>query len=143
MVDRPLEYDNLAYVFHFYAAGHSFHEEIDQIAAHLPLFATEWAAATWETDSQNDLAKTEPWLKVIDRRKISWTYWNFAPGKSVFNVFDKTTTSNGPFLPTGDNVSDTGRLVFTLLNASSDTSAQSAWKAAPNDAARAAESSHE
>ncbi len=120
VVDSPLKHENVAYVFHFYAAGHSFHAKIDQLAEHLPLFATEWAATTWETDSQNDLAKTKPWLEMSDRRRISWTYWCFASGKSVFSVLDKTTTPSGPFSPTGDNVTDTGKLVYTLLNTPSD-----------------------
>ena len=124
VVDNRLKHENVAYVFHFYAAGHSFHAKIDQIAEHLPLFATEWAAATWETDSQNDIVKTKPWLEMIDRRKISWTYWTFATGKSVFSVLDGTTTPNGPFSPTGDNVTDTGRLVYSLLNTPRDTWAQ-------------------
>ena len=66
IVDNPLDSENIAYVFHFYAAGHSFHTEIDQIAEHLPLFATEWAAATWESDSENDLEKSD----IPSRRSV-------------------------------------------------------------------------
>ena len=117
IADDPLKQGNIVYVVHFYAAGHKFDAAVDAAASRLPLFATEWASATWERDSKNDPEAAARWLKVIDRHKIGWTYWNFAPGDSVFNAFAKGTGAVRKDLkPKGTNVSETGKLIYELLN---------------------------
>ena len=120
VADHPLEHDNVVYVVHYYAAGHTFHAQIDQVAQRLPLFATEWAAASWKPDSRNDLVKTQPWLDVLNRNKIGWTYWNFAPGDGVFGAFVPDTNPKDELGPGSPAVSDTGRLLFFLLNTPRD-----------------------
>jgi len=120
VADHPLEHDNVAYVVHYYAAGHTFHDQIDQIAQRLPLFATEWAAASWKPSSENDLVKTQPWLDVLNRNQIGWTYWNFAPGDGVFGAFLPDTNPQDDLGPGSPAVSDTGRLMFFLLNTPRD-----------------------
>ena len=136
VADHPLEHDNVAYVVHYYAAGHTFHPQIDQIAERLPLFATEWAAASWKRESSNDLVKAQPWLDVLDRHQIGWTYWNFAPGDGIFGAFKEGTASDGDLGPQSPGVSDTGKLLFLLLNTPRD-----AWSSVHEsnaDAARGA-----
>jgi len=126
VVEAPLEYRNIAYVVHAYAAGHTFHPAVDEIADQLPLFATEWAAASWTRTSANDLVKAQPWIEMFNRRGISWTYWNFCPGDGVFGCFTEGTTPDDELGPTSLHVSETGKLVYFLLNTPRD-----AWQAAP------------
>jgi endoglucanase len=120
VVDSPLKHENVAYVVHAYAAGHSFHAVIDEIAERLPLFVTEWAAATWDRSSANDLVKAQPWIELFDRRGISWTYWNFSPGDGVFGCFTEGTSPDDGLDPGSPRVSETGRLVYLLLNTPRD-----------------------
>lgn len=120
VVDRPLDHPNVVYVVHYYAAGHSFYDQIDQIAQRLPLFATEWAAASWKRDSSNDLVRTQPWLDVLNRNQIGWTYWNFAPGDGVFGAFEAATNADGDLEPASPRVTETGRLLYLLLNTPRD-----------------------
>ena len=120
VADHPLDHANVAYVVHYYAAGHGFHAQIDEVAKRLPLFATEWAAASWKPESRNDLVKTQPWLDVLNRNQIGWTYWNFAPGDGVFSAFEAATRPDGPLGPDSPAVSDTGQLLFLLLNSPRD-----------------------
>lgn len=117
IADSPIDHPNILYVLHFYAAGHEFWDAIDAAAKRLPLFVTEWASAKWTTDSENDPENTAKWLEVLNRHKIGWTYWNFAPGNSVFNTFvDGTEPSRDALNPNGKNISETGKLVFKLLH---------------------------
>jgi endoglucanase len=134
VVDAPLDHENVAYVVHAYAAGHTFHAVIDEIAERLPLFVTEWAAASWQKTSDNDLVKAQPWIEMFDRRGISWTYWNFCPGDGVFGCFTEGTSSDDGLDPRSPRVSETGKLVYLLLNTPRD-----GWQAtAPTSAAAAA-----
>lgn len=120
VVDHPLDFENVAYVVHAYAAGHSFHAIVDRIAEKVPLFVTEWSAATWDRASGNDLVKAQPWIEVFDRRGISWTYWNYCPGDGVFGMFRAGTTCDDNLAPGSSQVSETGRLVYMLLNTPRD-----------------------
>jgi endoglucanase len=115
--DSPVESENILYVLHFYAAGHDFYEAVDEAAEKLPLFVTEWAAASWSTDSKNDPGKAASWLEVLNRHKIGWTYWNFAPGNSIYSPFkDGTKPIQKDLEPQSDNISETGKLMFQFLN---------------------------
>ncbi len=120
VVKAPLRHRNVAYVVHAYAAGHTFHAAIDEIAEQLPLFATEWAAASWKRTSENDLVKAQPWIEMFNRRGISWTYWNFCPGDGVFGCFKEGTTPDDRLTPESPQVSETGKLVYFLLNTPRD-----------------------
>lgn len=120
VADHPLKHDNVVYVVHYYAAGHTFYAQIDAAAQRLPLFATEWAAASWKPGSRNDLVRTQPWLDVLNRNQIGWTYWNFAPGDGIFGAFEPNASSGGELGPGSPGVSDTGRLLFLLLNTPRD-----------------------
>lgn len=125
VVDRPLRHPNVAYVVHVYAAAHGFHAEIDEIADRLPLFVTEWSAASYRNDSHNDLVKAQPWIELFMRRKISWTYWNFSPGDGVFGAFVPKTSADDVLGPGGARVSETGKLIHLLLTTPRDAWAES------------------
>lgn len=114
---------NSMYVFHFYAAAHTFYPTISDAAKVLPLFCTEWASSSFSDDSQNDFTQGQNWIDMMATNKISWGYWNFATGKSIMNMFDSTTTAIGPFGPNGANVTATGTKVFSWLTVPTDT-----WK---------------
>jgi endoglucanase len=114
--DSPIEFKNILYVLHFYAVGHDFYEVVNEAAATLPLFATEWAAASWLTDSKNNPEKAAQWLKVINRHKIGWTYRNFAPS-SIYSPFkDEIKPVREDLESQGDAISETGKLMYQYLN---------------------------
>jgi hypothetical protein len=123
IANDKLTYENIMYVFHFYAVSHTFRNDVNDAAKVLPLFCSEWATSDYQTDSQNDFVKGQAWVDMMAANKISWGYWNYAPGKDVFNLFTAATTESGPFLATGGNVSATGQKVFTWLTVPEDN-----WK---------------
>ena len=123
VTNNPIHDQNTVYVVHFYAAGHKFSAEIDRIAEKLPIFATEWAAASWSRESKNDIIEAQKWLKVLNKHKIGWTYWTFAPSGSIFAPFKKGTKSTDDLLPNGNNISETGKLLYIYLNTPIDN-----WK---------------
>jgi endoglucanase len=127
IADKPLDFPNVLYVIHYYAGAHTFQSALEQASSRLPLFSTEWASSGFQETSSLDPAKGKAFVDMLNRRKISWCYWNFSnstPG--VFAMLDKTTTATGPFSPTGSNVTPTGRLVYDWLNTPAD-----AWKDRP------------
>jgi endoglucanase len=120
VVNDPLSHPNVAYVVHYYAAAHEFHADIDRIAEQLPLFVTEWSAASYRRTSSLNLARSQPWIELLMRRRISWTYWNFAPGDGVFGAFLPETSAGDDLSPLGPRTSETGKLLYLLLNTPRD-----------------------
>lgn len=116
VINDPIKDHNTAYVFHFYAGGHKFPKKLDYIASKVPIFITEWAACSWDLGSPNDMESTEKWLEVINKHKISWTYWNYAPGTSSYSMFTSRETTDKALDPKGDNITETGKLVYKLLH---------------------------
>jgi endoglucanase len=120
ITNSPIDATNIAYVVHFYAAGHKYSAQIDKVAQHLPLFVTEWAAASWSVDSKNDVIEANKWLDVLNKHKIGWTYWSFAPGNSIFSPFKKGTASTDNLSPNSPQISETGKLLYLYLNTPQD-----------------------
>jgi endoglucanase len=116
VINDPIDDDNVAYTFHFYAGGHKFSEKLDYIASKVPVFITEWAACSWDMGSPNDMESTAKWTSVMNKHKISWTYWNYAPGTSSYSIFKTADTTDSGLDPKGDNITPTGELLYKLLN---------------------------
>lgn len=118
---NKLPYSNILYVIHYYAAAHGFQAAYEAASKELPLFSTEWASAGFQDSSANDVGKGQAFLDMMRRRKIGWCYWNYSDGSpAVFAAFDSSTTPNGPFSPTGSNVTATGRLLYNWLSQPED-----------------------
>lgn len=118
---KKLDFSNVMYVIHYYAASHDFQSALEAASMELPLFSTEWAAAGFQESSGNDEAKGQAFVDMLRRRKIGWCYWNWSDGTpGIFAAFDSSTTSSGPFAPDGSNVTATGRLVHKWLSQPED-----------------------
>lgn len=79
----PLSGDNLMYTLHFYSCSHATYPFRDRaqsaLDAGLPLFVSEWGAATAdgiETDS-GCIAEAAAWHDWMDDNHISWAAWKF------------------------------------------------------------------
>ena len=78
---RPLEYDNIMYVLHFYAASHyeGLRAELTSaMDAGLPVFISECGISESDGDGRIDFASAAEWFSCLDQRKISYTVWNLS-----------------------------------------------------------------
>lgn len=79
----PVAGDNLMYTLHFYSCTHTAYPFLDRASnalnAGLPLFVSEWGAATADgidTDS-TCIAEATTWHDWMDENGISWAAWKF------------------------------------------------------------------
>jgi Cellulase (glycosyl hydrolase family 5) len=69
---------NVLYTFHFYAAS----MRLDQVVPYLgqiPLFVTEWSAASYSGDAPDAYARAAEFVAALDSaaQRVSWTAWSF------------------------------------------------------------------
>ncbi len=108
VINNPLDFDNIMYSFHFYAASHQqkYRDALLTAAGSLPLFVTEWGAQTYTGDGPNDFASTQKYLDILADKKISWTYWNFSDDEFSGAALVPGTCPEGPW--TGDRLKASG-----------------------------------
>ena len=86
-VNDPLEYDNIVYALHFYAATHTQwlrNRSVTALSNGLPLFASEFGTCESTGDGDINYTQSEAWFDFMEDNLISWCNWSIA---------DKTETS--------------------------------------------------
>lgn len=99
----PVSGSNLMYAFHFYACSHTTAYYLGKadaaLNAGLPLFVSEWGAATADGNTTNSTCINEAgaWHDWMDQHGISWAAWKLdnCPDATCFFVDDAVPTSGG------------------------------------------------
>lgn len=77
----PLEYENVLYALHFYAATHTgwLRERLESCMAQgLPVFVSEFGTCDASGNGNNDFWQAAQWLDLLDNYSISYCCWNLA-----------------------------------------------------------------
>lgn len=94
----PLEFDNIMYALHFYAATHTdwLRERAEKcITSGLPVFVSEFGCCDASGNGANDFSQTEKWLKLLDKYGVSYCNWNFANKNESSSCFKESASANG------------------------------------------------
>ncbi|BBN83804.1 hypothetical protein PA25_37890 [Pseudoalteromonas sp. A25] len=99
VVNNPLQFNNIMYTFHFYAASHrDFHRNmLDKASDVLPVFVTEWGTQNYEGEGPNDFNSAQEYIDLMHRKNISWTNWNFSDDWRSGAVFKTGACQQGKF----------------------------------------------
>jgi endoglucanase len=99
IVSNPLNFGNIMYTFHFYAADHQdqYLNELSWAADRLPVFVTEFGSQEASGDGPNDFTMTQRYIDLMRQKKISWTNWNYSDDFRSGAVWKTGTCSNGPW----------------------------------------------
>ncbi len=78
---RPLDFDNVMYVLHFYAATH--HEGLRgelraAVEAGLPVFISECGVSEASGDGRIDFASAAEWFSYLSAHQISYAVWSLS-----------------------------------------------------------------
>lgn len=78
---RPLNFDNIMYVLHFYAASHTdgLRTELSSaVEAGLPVLISECGICEASGDGRIDFASAATWFRYLDEHKISYAIWSLS-----------------------------------------------------------------
>lgn len=96
---NKLDYDNIVYSLHFYAATHK-QDLIDKaqmaIDNDIPLFVSEFGISEASGNGQIDTTSADTWIKFLGENQISYVMWNLSnkDESSALIKSDVTSTTN-------------------------------------------------
>lgn len=94
VANSPLDYDNIMYTFHFYAADNCMTDKITTaIKKRIPVFISEHGGMDADGNGSVDFNSLNKWYKVIDDNKLSFVAWNLSNTKGDASIFKPTTTT--------------------------------------------------
>jgi endoglucanase len=95
---NPLQYDNIAYTLHFYAATHKQalrNKATTAINNGIALFVTEWGTCESTGDGFLDYPEVENWITFMNVNKLSWCNWSVADKVETSAALKPNVDSNG------------------------------------------------
>jgi len=111
IVADPVNFDNVMYTFHFYAASHKqeYLNALDSASNVLPIFVTEFGTQEYTGDGSNDFVMSQAYIDLMVEKKISWVSWNFSDDFRSGAVWNTETCTSGQW--TEDNLKQAGQWI--------------------------------
>jgi len=99
IVANPVNFPNIMYTFHFYAASHTdtYRNEVRNAASKLPLFVTEWGTTSATGGGTVDIQSSTAWLDLLDSLKISHVNWTYSDANESSAAFKAGTCSGSNY----------------------------------------------
>lgn len=93
----PLNYKNVMYAFHFYAATHAgLRSNVENcVAQGLPVFVSEFGTCDASGGGANDFNETQKWLSYFDKQGISYCNWSICNKDETCSVLRPGTSADG------------------------------------------------
>lgn len=98
VLKSPLDYDNIMYSLHFYAATHTdwLRQRLETcVSAGLPVFVSEFGCCDASGNGSNDFTQTEKWLTLLDKYGISYCNWSLANKDESASSFKPSAKADG------------------------------------------------
>lgn len=112
----PLEYDNIMYTLHFYAASHG-QDYRDLTAAAcrcgLPIFVTEYGITASSGGFPRDTQSADAWIELLEREGVSWCMWSFSAVAEACSALRSSTLKHSGF--DESDYTDTGLWLMETL----------------------------
>lgn len=90
----PLDYENIMYALHFYAATHTdwLRQRLETcVEAGLPIMVSEFGMCDASGDGGNDFVQAIKWLELLDEHDIGYICWNLANKREASSVIASST----------------------------------------------------
>lgn len=133
----PLDFDNVLYTLHFYAATHKDdlrNKLSSAIEAGLPIFVSEYGICDASGNGQIDYDSANAWVDLMDSYGVSYCCWNLSNKDEASALFKASCTKTSGF--TADDLSDEGLWLVGVLGSTGFSG--EALEAAESAAAEAA-----
>ncbi|KTD45909.1 chitinase [Legionella rubrilucens] len=100
IVNNPVQFPNIMYSFHFYAASHrdNYLTALDNASQVLPIFVTEFGTQTFTGDGANDFDMSNRYMALMAAKKIGWTNWNYSDDFRSGAIWKTNTCASGAWV---------------------------------------------
>lgn len=113
----PLEFDNVMYTLHFYAATHTddLRSRLETCVNNgLPVFISEFGMCDASGNGANDFDQTQKWMDLMDDYNISFICWNLANKAETSSVLKTCCDKTADW--TDDDLSESGLWIRECFN---------------------------
>ena len=120
--EHPVEADNVAYSFHFYAASHrrQMRQRVKRaLAARCCLIATEFGTCEADGDGRFDPTETRKWLRFLNRHAIGHVNWAISDKAETCAALRPGADVSGHWLRT--DLTPSGRMIRSYMRAAART----------------------
>lgn len=114
----PLDYDNVMYALHFYAATHTdwLRDRLKAcVSGGLPVFVSEFGCCDASGNGAYDLAESKKWLSLLDELGISYCNWSLANKDESASAFKPSAGADGNW--SESNLTDGGKWIYDWFRA--------------------------
>ena len=114
---RPVPYDNVMVVLHFYAATHNdglLHELKAAVDSGLPVFVTECGLSEASGDGDLNFAMAAKWFDYLNQQSIGYAVWSFSDKNESSAMFRPGFETENPIRD--DDLTESGRWVKALIS---------------------------
>lgn len=113
----PLNYDNIMYSLHFYAATHK--DDLrsklrDAVASGLPVFVSEYGICDASGNGAIDKASANSWVSLMDGLDVSYVCWNLSNKNESSALFKSSCNKTSGF--TLADLSEEGLWLWDILH---------------------------
>lgn len=114
--DDPLPFENIIYVFHFYAGSHGdqLRNKVDiALSKGAPIFVTEWGTSMANGSGGVFPYESFVWINFLDERKISWANWSLSTRKETSAALKSSASPEGSWADS--DLTESGLIVRSLM----------------------------
>lgn len=112
----PLDFKNVMYTLHFYAATHKDdlrNKMKNAVADGLPIFVTEYGICDASGNGSIDYESANEWVALMDDLNISYACWNLSNKAEASAIFNADCTKSSGF--TENDLSAEGQWLLEIL----------------------------
>ncbi len=112
----PLDFDNIMYTFHFYAASHKddWRNIVENASKNnLPIFVTEYGISASSGGFPIDIEEADKWIDLLEREKISHCMWSYSKVGEASSAIRFSVPKYNGF--TEDDYSETGKWLINMI----------------------------
>ena len=112
----PLDYDNVLYTLHFYAATHGqeYRDMTEKLSRQgLPIFVSEYGVTAASGGFPRDLDSADAWIELLEREGISYCLWAFSTSPEPCSVVRSQVTKSSGY--TAEDYTATGIWLMDTL----------------------------
>ena len=96
VMEKPLEFDNIMYTYHFYAGVSDYEFAIEEISRGLetgiPIFVSEWGLDSYEATKEM-WHETDRFLEFLEEKNLGWINWSLSNKEEGYSIIEKDVLS--------------------------------------------------
>ena len=116
VAEDPLQFDNILYTLHFYAATHGqeFRDMTESLSqSGLPIFVSEFGITAASGGLPRDIEGADAWIELLEKEKISWCMWSFSKVAEACSAIRSTVPKYHGFVQ--EDYTETGLWLLDTL----------------------------